>query len=142
MIDIWYEHLKIKFKLSHLKNHIYHWIKVFWIIFFSLCLLIYTMFSNVGFNSFLMFRGSFCFYNWWHAPKPVVRFKDESKVENNKKVRSSGHVPWLLAFKRGRGACWSLGMGLGRVINNLFIHSVLHPTNHKLVSTMLQHLWC
>jgi hypothetical protein len=33
-------------------------------------------------------------------------------------------------------------MGLRRVTSNLFIHSVLHPTNHKLVSTMLQHLWC
>jgi hypothetical protein len=33
-------------------------------------------------------------------------------------------------------------MGLGRVVSNLFTHSNLHPTNHKLVNTMLQHLWC
>jgi len=26
--------------------------------------------------------------------------------------------------------------------SNLFTHTNLHPTNHKLVSTMLQHLWC
>ncbi len=33
-------------------------------------------------------------------------------------------------------------MGLGKVTNNLFTHTNLHPTNHKLVSTMLEHLWC
>jgi len=33
-------------------------------------------------------------------------------------------------------------MGLGRVTSNLFTQSDLHPTNHNLVNTMLQHLWC
>ncbi len=37
--------------------------------------------------------------------------------------------------------CWSSGMGLGRVISNIFTYSNLHPTNHKLVNIMLQHLW-
>jgi len=31
-------------------------------------------------------------------------------------------------------------MGLGRVTSNLFTHTNLHPTNHKLVSIMLEHL--
>jgi len=26
-----------------------------------------------------------------------------------------GHVPWLATLWRGRGACWSFGMGLGRI---------------------------
>jgi hypothetical protein len=38
-----------------------------------------------------------------------------NKVENNGKVRSSGHTPWLSTFWRGRGACWSSEMGLGKI---------------------------
>jgi hypothetical protein len=30
-----------------------------------------------------------------HAPKLLVSLKDELKVKNNGKVRSSGHIPWL-----------------------------------------------
>jgi hypothetical protein len=33
-------------------------------------------------------------------------------------------------------------MGLGRMTSNLFTHSNLHPTNPKLVSIILPHLWC
>jgi hypothetical protein len=29
------------------------------------------------------------------TPKPLAKLKDEFKVENNGKVRSLGHVPWL-----------------------------------------------
>jgi hypothetical protein len=32
-------------------------------------------------------------------------------------------------------------MGLRRMTSNLFTHMNLHLTNHKLVSTMLEHLW-
>jgi len=31
--------------------------------------------------------------SYWHALKLLARLKDESKVENNEKVRSSGHAP-------------------------------------------------
>jgi hypothetical protein len=45
-----------------------------------------------------------CVFSWafiiatWHIPKPLVRLKDESKVENSEKVRGLGHVPWLSAL--------------------------------------------
>jgi hypothetical protein len=29
----------------------------------------------------------------WRTPKPLVRLKDASNVENNEKVRGSGHIP-------------------------------------------------
>ncbi len=37
-------------------------------------------------------------------------------VLNGKQRKSteSGHAPWLATLWRGRGACWSSGMGLGR----------------------------
>lgn len=34
----------------------------------------------------------------WRTPKLLVRLKYESKVKNSGKVRSSGHIPWLLAL--------------------------------------------
>jgi len=40
--------------------------------------------------------------------------KCESQIENNGRVRK-GHTPWLATLWKGRGACWSSGMGLGRV---------------------------
>jgi hypothetical protein len=38
-------------------------------------------------------------------------------VPNRKqwKSKESGHAPWLIALWKGRGACWSSRMGLGRV---------------------------
>jgi hypothetical protein len=31
------------------------------------------------------------------------------------KSKESGHAPWLATLWRGRRACWSSGMGLGRI---------------------------
>jgi len=53
----------------------------------------------------------------------------DSKVSPNWrqwKSKESGHAPWLVAFWRGRGACWSSEMGLGRVTN-----INLHKTNTR-----------
>ncbi len=41
-----------------------------------------------------------------------------------------------LSTRRGKGACWSSGMGLGRVTSFSITHSNMHPTNHKLVSSL------
>jgi hypothetical protein len=42
---------------------------------------------------------------------------------------------------RGRGACWSSGMGLGRI--DKLIHSHGPARNpHKVVNAKLEHLWC
>jgi len=37
-------------------------------------------------------------YTTWRVPKLLVNLEDEVKVENNGKVRSSGHAPWLSTF--------------------------------------------
>jgi hypothetical protein len=52
---------------------------------------------------------------WWHVPKLLNRLQGEFKIEDCEKVRSPGHVPWLSALWKGRGACWSSEMGLGRI---------------------------
>jgi hypothetical protein len=51
----------------------------------------------------------------WRAPKLLDRLQRESTVENNGRVGSSGHAPWLSTLWRGRGAWWSLRMWLGRI---------------------------
>ncbi len=42
---------------------------------------------------------------------------------------------------RGRGACWSSGMGLGRIDKLTHSHGPAHNP-HKVVTTQLEHLWC
>jgi hypothetical protein len=58
--------------------------------------------------------------------------QNESKVVNNGKVRNLGHVPWLSALWRGRGACWSSKMELRRMKSNIFTHLNLHQTNQQV----------
>ncbi len=42
---------------------------------------------------------------------------------------------------RGRGACWSSRMGLGRIDKLIHSHEPAHNP-HKVVSAQLEHLWC
>jgi hypothetical protein len=52
-----------------------------------------------------------------------------------------GTLP-ALNIKRGRGACWSFGMGLGRGTSFSYL---LEPTSKKLTSWLvhiLEHPWC
>ncbi len=51
-------------------------------------------------------------------------------------MRSLAHNTW-----RGRGACWSSGMGLGRIDKLIHSHGPAHNP-HKVVSAQLEHLWC
>jgi hypothetical protein len=37
------------------------------------------------------------------------------KYKDNEKVKSSGHAPWLSTFWRGKQACWSSVMGVGKI---------------------------
>jgi hypothetical protein len=57
----------------------------------------------------------------------------DSNVSSNWKQRKSkelGHIPWLIALWRGRRACWSSGMGVGRVTSINYSHE--HAQNqHK-----------
>ncbi len=41
-----------------------------------------------------------------------------------------------------KGACWSSGIGLGRMTKKLFIHSDLHKPNNTLISAQFEHFWC
>ncbi len=51
-------------------------------------------------------------------------------------MRSLAHNTW-----RGRGACWSSKMGLGRIDKLIHSHGPAHNP-HKVVSAKLEHLWC
>ncbi len=51
-------------------------------------------------------------------------------------MHSLAHNTW-----RGRGACWSSGMGLGRIDKLIHSHGPTHNP-HKVVSAQLEHLWC
>ncbi len=51
-------------------------------------------------------------------------------------MHSLAHNTW-----RSRGACWSSGMGLGRIDKLIHSHGPAHNP-HKVVSTQLEHLWC
>ncbi len=42
---------------------------------------------------------------------------------------------------RGRGACWSSGMRLGRIDKLIHSHRPAHNP-HKVISAQLEHLWC
>jgi len=48
--------------------------------------------------------------SFWRTPKLLDRPNYDSKGENNKRIRSWGTLPNSQHF-RGRGVCWSLGMG-------------------------------
>jgi len=65
--------------------------------------------------------------------------KCESKwktAEGGVGMRSLAHNTF-----RGRGACWSSGMGLGRIDKLIHSHGPAHNP-HKVVSAKLEHLWC
>jgi hypothetical protein len=56
--------------------------------------------------------------------------------ENRRRIRSWGMLSGSQHFG-GRGACWSSGMGLGRLTISLFIHTNLHkPNNSWLVHNL------
>ncbi len=63
------------------------------------------------------------------------------KVKNNRRTRNWGTFHGSQHFK-GRGPCWSSGMGLGRMTSMSIIHMDLHNPNNKLVSAQLEHFWC
>jgi hypothetical protein len=64
--------------------------------------------------------------------------KSESKY---KTAKGGGVRACSLAHNtlRGRGACWSSGMGLGRVDK---VHSRPTHNPHKVVSAQSEHFWC
>jgi len=48
---------------------------------------------------------------FWLTPTFLEGFKCESKNENNKRRKSQGCVPWLVALSGVRWACWNVEMG-------------------------------
>jgi len=71
-------------------------------------------------------------YVCWHTPKLLNVFNCESKGEQQKE-KELGPAPWFTSL-RGRRACWSSGMRLGRLTSNSITHTDLHKLNNKLVS--------
>jgi len=55
-----------------------------------------------------------CVGMFWCAPKFLVRLKCESKVKTSEES-GVGACSLACSIFGGRGACWSFGMGLGRV---------------------------
>jgi hypothetical protein len=52
--------------------------------------------------------------------------------KRQRKEKELGALPRSQHFE-GRGACWSSGMGLGRLISKSITHTDLHKPNNKLV---------
>jgi hypothetical protein len=73
-------------------------------------------------------------------PQFLEGLKCESKWKTTKEggVRMRSLAPNTL---RGRGACWSSGMGLGSIDKLIHSHEPAHNP-HKVVSAKLEHLWC
>jgi hypothetical protein len=57
----------------------------------------------------------------------------ESKEEDNGRRKNWGALLGLSHFE-GKGACWSSGMGLGRLTSKSLTHTNLHKPNNKLVN--------
>jgi hypothetical protein len=78
---------------------------------------------------------------FWHTPKFLDRFKCDSKVTTTEESRVGAHS---LAHNNfgGKRACWSSGMGLGRMINIYSFTRTCTKPNNKLVSALLEHFWC
>jgi hypothetical protein len=64
-------------------------------------------------------------------PSPLVD-STKPKYRNNEKIDDPGHTPNSQHFKGGRGACWSSGMGLGRVSSNALNQTNLHKSNKQV----------
>jgi hypothetical protein len=78
----------------------------------------------------------------WCTLKLLDGLNCKSKAKNNERKRSWGTPPGSQHFK-GRGVCWSSGMGLRRLIRKSLTHTNLHkPNNNLLVNAYLEHLWC
>jgi hypothetical protein len=73
-------------------------------------------------------------YVCWHTPKLFNGLNFEFKSEQQKeKEKELGRAPWFASLQ-GRRACWSSGMGLGRLTSNSITHMDLHKLNNKLIS--------
>jgi len=76
----------------------------------------------------------------WRTPKSLVSLQIGLTYLNNGIVRNSGHAP-ALSTRRGRGACWSSGMGVGRVTSFTYL---LEPASNQPTSWLnhfLEHPW-
>jgi len=64
------------------------------------------------------------------TPWGIQMWVPNIKQRRNKESR---HTPWFATLWRGRGACWSFGMGLGRVDKLYYSHKPAQ-NQHKVVS--------
>jgi hypothetical protein len=71
----------------------------------------------------------------------VDKFKCESKVKTMEELGGEARSLARNTFG-GRMACWSSGMGLGRVSSTYSLTQTCTKPNNKLVSALLEHFWC
>jgi hypothetical protein len=90
--------------------------------------------------TFFIFCYFFTICNFLMHSQLLEGLKCESKW---KTIKEGGVGTRSLAHNilRGRGACWSSKMGLGRVDKLTHSHRPAH-NSHKVVSAKLEHLWC
>jgi hypothetical protein len=68
----------------------------------------------------------------WHTPKLLNGHKCESKLKTTKKEGVEAHS-LAHSILKGKRACWSSGMGLGRVTSINYSHGPAQ-NQHKVVS--------
>ncbi len=79
--------------------------------------------------------------NFLCAPKLLNRLKCESKMKTTEKSKVAA-CSLACSTLRGKRACWSFEMGLGRMTTTYSLtRTCIKPTN-KLVNALLKHFWC
>jgi hypothetical protein len=73
----------------------------------------------------------------WNAPKFLDRLQLESKVETSKKLG----VEACSTF-RGRRACWSSDMGLGKMTSLYLLTQTCTKPSNELINALREHFWC
>jgi hypothetical protein len=65
-------------------------------------------------------------------------------MKTMEELRIGGTLPSSQHFGGGRGkkACWSFEMGLGRMTRTYLLTHACTKPNNKLVSALLEHFWC
>ncbi len=77
--------------------------------------------------------GSECWALTNSSPSSLMDSIVNPKVKTTERKRVGSHS-LARNTSRGKGACWSFEMGLGRLVSNSLTHMDLHKPNNKLVS--------
>jgi hypothetical protein len=78
----------------------------------------------------------------WRNPELLVRLKMNLSWSNNRKCWEPGVHSLTRNTKRGRGACWNFGMGLGRMTSLTYLLELASNQPTSWLVHFLEHLWC